>query len=62
MKNNGLGKEDACERTKWRGVVKTMTIRNSANSADGDNPDSTCDDDAYAAKVGLNLKPLTSCH
>ena len=37
MKKNGLGKEDACDRTKWRGVVKTMTIRNPANSVDGDN-------------------------
>ena len=26
MKKNGLVKEDACDRTKWRGVVKTMTI------------------------------------
>ena len=26
MKKNGLVKEDACNRTKWRGVVKTMTI------------------------------------
>ena len=25
MKKNGLGKEDACDRTEWRGVVKTMT-------------------------------------
>ena len=25
LKKNGLGK-DACDRTKWRGVVKTMTI------------------------------------
>ena len=31
------GKEDACDRTKWRGVVKTMTIRNLAKSVDGDN-------------------------
>ena len=30
-------KEDACDRTKWRGVVKTMTIRNLAKSVDGDN-------------------------
>ena len=34
---NGLVKEDACNQTKWRGVVKTMTIRNPANSVDGDN-------------------------
>ena len=34
MKKNGLVKEDACDRTKWRGVVKTMTIRNPANSVD----------------------------
>ena len=37
MKKNGLGKEDACDRTKWRGMVKTMTRRNPANSVDGDN-------------------------
>ena len=37
MKKNGLGKEDACDRTKWRGMVKTMTIRNPTNSVDGDN-------------------------
>ena len=37
MKKNGLGKEDACDRTKWRGVVKTMTMRNPANSVDVDN-------------------------
>ena len=37
MKKNGLGKEDACDRTKWRGIVKTMTIQNPANSVDGEN-------------------------
>ena len=37
MTKNGLVKEDACNQTKWRGVVKTMTIRNPANSVDGDN-------------------------
>ena len=37
MKKNGLVKKDACDRTKWRGVVKTMTIRNPANSVDGEN-------------------------
>ena len=37
IKKNELGKEDACDRTKWRGVVKTMTIRNPANSVDWDN-------------------------
>ena len=37
IKKNGLVKENACDRTKWRGVVKTMTIRNPANSIDGDN-------------------------
>ena len=36
MKKNELVKEDACYRTKWRGVVKTITIRNPANSVDGD--------------------------
>ena len=37
MRKNGLVKEDACDRTKWRGVVKTNTIRNPTNSVDGDN-------------------------
>ena len=37
MKENGLGKEDACDRTKWRGVVKTITTQNPANSVDRDN-------------------------
>ena len=37
MKKNGLGKEDACDRTKWQGMGKTMTIRNPTNSIDGDN-------------------------
>ena len=36
MKKNRLGKEDACDRTKWRGMVKTMTIRNPANSVKGE--------------------------
>ena len=40
MKKNGLGKEDACDRMKWRGIVKTMTIRNLANSIDGENTES----------------------
>ena len=31
MKKNRLVKEDACDRTKWQDVVKTMTIRNPAN-------------------------------
>ena len=35
MKKNGLVKEDACNQTKWRGVVKTIIIRNPANSVDG---------------------------
>ena len=26
MKKNGLGKEGACDRTKWRGMIRTMTI------------------------------------
>ena len=37
MKKNVLGKEDARDGTKRRGVVKTMTIQNPANSVDGDN-------------------------
>ena len=37
MKKNGLVKEDARDRTKWRGVVKTMTIRNPANFVEEDN-------------------------
>ena len=35
--------EDACDRTKWRGMVKTMTIRNPANSVDGENTGSNDD-------------------
>ena len=41
MKKNGQVEEDACNRTKWRGVIKTMTIRNPANSVDGAIPDPT---------------------
>ena len=37
MKKSGRVKEDTCYRTKWQGVVKTMTIRNPANSIYGDN-------------------------
>ena len=37
MKKNGLMKEDACDQTKWRSVVTTMTIRNLINSVEGDN-------------------------
>ena len=37
MKKNALGREDACDRTKWQGMVKTMTIQNPANSVNGDN-------------------------
>ena len=43
MKKNGLGKEDACDQTKWRGVVKTTMIRNPANSVDGTISNPTCD-------------------
>ena len=34
-----LVKKNACVRRKWRGVVKTMTVRNPANSAEGTTPD-----------------------
>ena len=37
MKKTGLVKEDTRDRKKWRGVVKTITIRNSANSVQGNN-------------------------
>ena len=37
MKKNELVKEDACDRTKWQSVVKTIIVRNPANSVDGDN-------------------------
>ena len=40
MKKNGLGKEDARDRTKWRGIVKTM---NMPTPSTGKIPDSTCD-------------------
>ena len=42
MKKNGLGKEDACDRMKWREIVKTMTIRNPTPPT-GKIPDPTCD-------------------
>ena len=46
MKKNGLVKEDACDQIKWRGVVKTMTIRNPAALSTGTMyMDSTSDDD-----------------
>jgi len=35
MKKNELGKEDVYNRDKWRKVVKSMTMRNPANSVDG---------------------------
>ena len=35
MKKNGLVKEDACDQTKWQGVVKTMTIQNPVKSVIG---------------------------
>ena len=35
MKKNGLLKENACGRRKWRGVVKTTIIRNLAITVDG---------------------------
>ena len=44
-KKNRLVKEDACDRTKWRAVVKTVTIRNPATSSTETIPDSTCNDD-----------------
>jgi len=36
MHKNGLVMENACDRDKWREVVKSMTIRNLANSVDGE--------------------------
>ena len=30
MRKNGLVKKDACDQTKWRGEVKTMTIPKSS--------------------------------
>ena len=59
MKKNGLVKEDECDRTKLRGVVKKMTIRNPANSVDGDNTGSNvCCDQGRTQKFlkgGLNF-------
>ena len=51
MKKNVLVKEDACNRTKWPGVVKTIIIRNPANSVDGYNTGSTCDDDVKTIEI-----------
>ena len=60
MKKNGLVKEDACDGTKWRGVVKTitMTLQNPVNSVDKDNTVSTCDDDQH---IGLPLICFRLC-
>ena len=59
MKKNGVVGEDKCDRTKRRGVVKTMTIQNPANSVN--NPDPKCDDDDYTwgskAYQGVQLMP-----
>jgi len=35
MHKNGLVMKDACDRDKWREMVKSMTIRNPANSVNG---------------------------
>ena len=40
MKKNGLVKEDACDRTKFRDEMKSMAIRNPANSSTGKKPGS----------------------
>ena len=45
MKKNGLVKEDACDRTKWRGVVKTRPNEIRPTSSKGTIQDPTCDDD-----------------
>ena len=37
MKENVLVKEYAYDRINWRGVAKTITIQNPANSVDRDN-------------------------
>jgi len=36
MHKNGLVMKDACDRDKWREVMKSMTIRNPANSVNGE--------------------------
>ena len=41
MKKNGLKKEDACNRTKWRGVVKTTTYEIRPTPSTGTIPDPT---------------------
>jgi len=35
MHKNELVMKDACDRDKWRKVMKSMTIRNPANSVNG---------------------------
>ena len=40
MKIYGLVKEDACDWTKWRSIVKLMTIQFPANSVEGEEPGS----------------------
>ena len=39
MKKNGLVKEDTCDQTKWRDVVKTMAIRNPGIFVEGEKLD-----------------------
>ena len=41
MKKNGLVKDDACDRAKWQGMAKTITIQNPANTVDQGNTEST---------------------
>ena len=55
MNKNGLVKKDTCDRTKWRGVVKTMTIQNPANLLTGTIPDPTCDDEMKNSTSDHNI-------
>ena len=58
MKENGLVKEDACDQTKWRGMVKAMTILNSANSIMRIILDPTCDDNLFC-QHDFRIRKLT---
>ena len=55
MKKNGLVKEDACDRTKWRGVVKTRPHEIRPTPSTGTISDPTCDDEVLAKNLMLFL-------
>ena len=52
MKKNGLVKEDACDQTKWRGVIETMPYKTRPTPSMGTILDPTCDDDKRQIMFG----------